>query len=128
MNGNNETKIGLSRTVSLSLFDSKSKSQIKIKNSSQPIHLWIPRDFTSQPAKFEFINATNETLKNSNFFLPNNFNITSTNSSVHLQLKPENRNLAYFVSIKFNGTPVWNQTHQSFNNSRLFCPQGKCQI
>ena len=123
INSNNETNTGLSRTMAISLFDSE-KNQITISNSSKKLDIWIPRETLMMHTTFLYVNATSYSLKQNNNLLPNNFNISSENSSVHFQIKPENSSIGYFLVISFDSTPILNKTYKNFNYSMLFCPNG----
>ena len=122
LNGNNETKIGLSNTIGLSLFD-KFNQQIQIKDLNKTIYLWVPRDPQKPVPSFIYVNAKNTTPKADNQFLTNGINITSTNASLHIELKPLSATIAYLVALKFGDNVVYNVSFKQIDKFKIFCPK-----
>ena len=125
-NGDNETSIGLSHTVSIS-FSETDGNEIPISNSSQLIDVWIPRDPNSPRLSPIYVNTSFNNRPGSQLF-PIAFNVTSSNASIHLEFAPLNSSVGYVILLKFNMTPKLNSTYQDYDSWRLFCPQGKLSI
>lgn len=122
-NGNNETKIGLSSSLTLNYFDAEDGSQLRIQSSSKPIDMWISRDFinnTTNSLDYSYVNVSNLTLNNGPYYLINVVAINATNASFHIQLKPTNSEVAYLILTKFGALPVLNQVSTFFNNLKYF--------
>jgi hypothetical protein len=115
-NGNNETRIGLSNSIGLTVYDSKN-NEIPITDSS--IYVVIQRDSNLPEISYKYINATQFQL--SSGFLPNAFNITSTNASIHIELKPINESIGYLIALKFGSSPIINKTYSSYDAFKLIC-------
>lgn len=49
-------------------------------------------------------------------------NISSTNASLHIQLKPQNFNLAYLALVRFGQTPILNATVKQYDYWKVLCP------
>ena len=109
-NGNNETLIGFSSSNGLSFYD-ENNVQIQITLSQVPIDILIPRDANLPTYLYQYVNATQIQLLPGAFYLPNGFNITSNNASIHIELKPLNMNLAYLVILKLGYTPIVNSIY-----------------
>jgi hypothetical protein len=119
-NGNNETQIGVSNSIGLSIYDSKNK-EIPITNSL--IELVIQRDSNLPDISYRYVNTSQFLL--SSGFLQNAFNITSTNASIHIELKPMNERIGYLVALKFGSSPIINETYSSYDSFKLICPSNK---
>jgi hypothetical protein len=124
-NGNNETNIGLSSTVSLSFYDSNGNT-LPITNSKKPIDIWIPRDGNFKNDSFNFVNATGLKLPNGFKLMPSAFNIKSNNASFHINIKKisPNINVGYLVLVKFGDTPFVNSSVSKYDDWKLLCPSG----
>jgi hypothetical protein len=123
-NGDNETKIALSHSLSVSLSDNKG-NEIKIKNSSKLIDIWIPRDFNYIKNVAQFVNITNLLNNETNRQLfPIGFNKSTVNSSIHVELSPVKISIGYLVLLKLNMTPRINSTFQDYDYWKMFCPSG----
>ena len=133
-NGDNETKIGSSRSISYSLYD-ESKNEIPINNLNKKIEYWIPKDSSVAIEPYKFIDALNATMVNDttkfvymNGTVINGFRLTGTNNSLHVQIKPDNLNpsiattVGYLFMIKFGDNPVLSSTTKYFDEWRIFCP------
>ena len=123
VNGDNETKIGLSQTVSLS-FNDASGNELLINNSTELIDIWIPRDLKTPNPIPQYVNITFNNRQAGQFF-PLGFNVTASNSSIHLEFSPIKSTISYIVLLKFNMTPRINSTFSDYDSWRLFCPSGK---
>jgi hypothetical protein len=125
-NGDNETKIGLSQSLSISVSDSQG-NEIEIKDSSQLIDIWIPRDLNYLKGEAQFISVSVANLlynQTEQQFLPVGLNKSMVNSSIHLELSPVIISIGYLVLLKLNMTPRINSTFQDYNYWRMFCPSG----
>ena len=130
-NGDNETNIGSSKSITYSLYD-ENKNEIAIKDQQQPIEYWIPKDPTVDIKSYQFINAANaSSLSNNtakisliNGNILNGFKLTGSNISVHIQIKPANtKSVGYLFLLKFGDNPILNaSTLRYFDEWRIFCP------
>ena len=121
-NGDNETFTGASSTVDLGFHDSNGMP-LSISHSLSPITMWIERDLNKINNSFQYINAKNLNISARLQFLPNYFNITSNNASVHIQVKPTNMNVGYLVLVKLGYTPILNVSYSDFDFMKTLCPQ-----
>ncbi|CAF0880040.1 unnamed protein product, partial [Brachionus calyciflorus] len=140
-NGNNDIYVGNSKSISLNFYNDKNEP-IKIENQKNPIKFWIPRDSNKIKHNETFINIDlfnqddlnnnnltsnetnqfNQTLPKSIFML-NKFNLTSTsNTSIHIQIKPSSFNVGYLVILKFNDNPHVKSNSKLYDSWKLFCP------
>ena len=55
----------------------------------------------------------------------NSFIKSKSNSSISIQLKPTDYNLAYLIVIKFSDLLIFNSTQQSFDYFQIMCPQSR---
>ena len=106
-NGDNETYIGKSKSITYSIYD-ESRNEIPVNNLSKKIEYWIPKDPSVSIEPFNFINAVNitglvgfDSLNKTNNTIPfiysngsiyNGFKLTGSNVSIHIQVKPINTN------------------------------------
>ena len=69
------------------------------------------------------VNTTNISVPSHHSFLPNAITIKTSNSSLFIQIQPENINtpLGYFIWIKYGSTPYYNQTYQNYDELKGFC-------
>ena len=128
-NGDNETNIGLSKSISYSLYD-ENKNEILVKDQKKPIEYWIPKDATVaiEPFKYiEVVRGGNENSTNTSFingFYVNGFKLKGSNVSVHVQIKPSNKNsFGYLLLLKFGENPA--AITSFFDEWKIFCPSGK---
>ena len=118
-NGNNETKIGSSSSIGLSFYDFNNK-EIPIANSN--IDIVLQRESSISESPFQYVNATMIQNSTNSYFLPNAFNITSTNVSIHIELKPLDLSVAYIIVMKLGSLPIINSTNAYYDMFNLFCP------
>jgi hypothetical protein len=122
-NGNNETHIQISKSLSFSLHDEKA-NEISKQNQINPISFWIQRD-SSLVEPYSFFGVLNSSKLNGgrilNGFYVNGFNLSGSN--VHLQLKPVNLSLNYLIMIKFGDNPVLRDKNNYYDNLALFEPK-----
>ena len=132
-NGDNETNIKLSKSINFALFDENTK-EIEVKDQSKPLTFWIAKD-TSVPIEgYKYINAINATQNDTialsngdgkliDGFLVNGFNLSASNASIHIQIKPENKSIGYLTLVKFGDNPSLKFTHKKYNDLLNFhCP------
>ena len=128
-NGDNETNIGLSKSISYSLYD-ENKNEILVKDRKKPIEYWIPKDRSVDIEPFKYIEAVRGGSENSsnasfiNGFYVNGFKLKGSNVSVHVQIKPSNiTSFGYLLLLKFGENPV--AATRFFDEWKIFCPSGK---
>jgi hypothetical protein len=120
-NGKNETHIGMSSSVGLTIYDSNA-NEIKITKSLSPIDIFTQRDEHTQNHSFEYINATSIGFIQGAYLLQNSFKIKSNNASIHIELKPIDMSISYLLVLKFGFMPIVNSTHADYSSFKLFCP------
>ena len=138
-NGDNETHIGLSRSISYGLYD-EANNEIAVRDQMKPIEFWIPRDTNATIDAFQLIRVVNaSTIQNKSSaeavsllggsqlirgFLVNGFNMSGVNSSIHIQIKPENKSISYLTLLKFGTNPnLDNATNMlQYDLLNVFCP------
>ena len=104
-NGDNETNIGLSKSISYSLYD-ENKNEILVKDQKKPIEYWIPKDVSVAIEPFKYIQAVNlgnPNKSNSSYingYYVNGFKLKGNNVSVHVQIKPIEKNIKIIQIIK----------------------------
>ena len=118
-NGNNESLIGMSASIGLSLYD-RNVNEIVITQIQTPIDLIIERDKNVPLNSFQYINTTQ--IQVSSFYLPNGFNLTMNNASIHIELKPLNWSIGYVFVFKLGNIPIINSTYTDFTAFSIFCP------
>jgi hypothetical protein len=117
--------------LTLSVLNNKDE-ELKINTTNDlPIEMFIPRDVNLPIPIFKEENMTTVipprrgTFKINRQFFIHYVNITQVNPnltvSIHFELKPMERNISYFIIYKFDQVPAYNSTHQSFNESKMFC-------
>jgi hypothetical protein len=121
-NGNNETLIGMSTSLGLSFYDYEMNSEISISQSSSPIDIIMPRDKSVSKYSFQYVNSTNLDFLDGSFYLQNNMNITTQNSSIHIELRPLNESVSYLIVLKLGHLPIINTTYADFTSFKFFCP------
>jgi hypothetical protein len=122
-NGNNETFIGVSNSMGLTLYDENS-NEIPIRKTSVPFDIVLQRDSNLPEYSYYYVNASTLTFSSSQFYLTNTFKITAKNASMHIELKPLNNqsNIGYILVIKLASTPLINSTHADYTWFKIFCP------
>jgi len=118
-NGNNETLIGMSSSISLSIFD-QNMNELEVAQTQIPIGLIIKRDPNMVDYSFQYINTTQFQL--SSYFLSNALKLTANNASIHIELKPLNDKLGYLFVLKLGNTPILNSTYSDYTSFKIFCP------
>ena len=121
-NVNNETQIGMSSSIGLSIYDSETNNEIEIIQSKSPIDIIMPRDKSVLSYSHQFVNATNLEFHNGSFYLQNNLNITSNNASIHIELMPLNLSIGYLLVFKMGYMPIINSTYADYTTFKIICP------
>jgi len=122
-NGNNESFIGMSTSIGLSLYDSDSNNEITISKSAWPIDIIISRDKSVlRNYVFQYVNATSFVFLDGSYFLQNNFNITANNASIHIELKPLNMSIGYLLVLKLGYLPIITASNADYTTFKYFCP------
>ena len=120
-NGNNETKIGMSSSISMALHDSDN-NEIQIVSSKTPIDIVVPRDNSVFNQTFQYVNVTNLTISSTSYYMPSAFTISTNNASIHIELKPLSVFVGYVVILKLGYTPIVNATYSDFDFFNVYCP------
>ena len=120
-NSNNETLVGMSNSLALSFYD-KNNREIQISQISPPLDILIQRDPNLSEFSYEYVNATQIQISAQSYLLPNAFNLTATNASVHIELKPFSGSIGYLIVMKLGYTPVVNSTYADYTSFKIFCP------
>jgi hypothetical protein len=121
-NGDNETSTGFSSAIGLKFYNDK-RERIEISSLRAPIDIWIKLESSlAQNGSFQFVNASNAIVSNSTHLLPNGFNVSSSNVSLFIQIKPVNPSLGYLIAVKLGATPYLNSTGGDYDFWRLLCP------
>ena len=128
LNGDNETHIGSSKSISYSLYD-ENRTEIAIKDQNKPIEYWIAKDPSLPIEQYTFIQASNASVKKNttnlvylNGAYVNGFKLSGSNVSVHVQIKPEKKNVGYLFLMKFGGNALANSSTKYFDKWSVFCP------
>ena len=131
-NGNNQTNIGSSRSISLSIYDD-SLNEIPVDNLANPIDFFIAKDPSVPITPYKYISAVNATQLNTSQslsylndsevidgFIVTGLHLSGANVSVHIQLQPINTTLKYLTMVKFGDNPKLK--NQYFDSLNIFCP------
>ena len=120
-NGNNETFIGMSESIGLTFYDHNlNELEINRLKSSESIDIVMKRDPNLPEYQFQSVNISQ--LQLSSAWLYNGFNLTSNNASIHIELKPFNRSIAYLILLKLGYSPVINSSYVDYTSFKIFCP------
>ena len=100
-------KITSSKSISYSLFDDSNVETV-VKNQNEPIELWIAKDASVPVYPFGLINVLdrNGSLSNSSFI--RGLKLDGSNSSLHIQFKPNNTKSIGYLSICFDSVSIRN--------------------
>jgi hypothetical protein len=121
-NGDNESFIGFSSSISLSFYDENLNEIEVISNSPTPIDITILRDSSLKNTQYQYVNASQIKISNDSLFLQNGFYIKQINASVHIELKPLSLNVSYLIVMKLGSTPIVNSTYSNHDFLKLICP------
>ena len=78
-------------------FYDENMNEIEITRSATPIDFTIKRDSNLKEYLFQYVNATQIQL--SSFYLPNAFNLSTNNASIHIELQPLNWTIGYLIAF-----------------------------
>jgi len=121
-NGDNETNIGSSKSIDYSLYD-ESVNEIQVENVKAPIDIWISRDTSVSIEPYSFMNTMNATSITNvssslvynqssgmviNGLMVSGFNLNGANVSLHVQIRPLQKQRGYLSLIKFGRNPTVN--------------------
>lgn len=120
-NGRNESFIGFSYGISLSLLDQYG-IEIVVKNSLRPIEMIIPRDSDLFNNDYVYVDVNSLNISNGSQILPNGILLYATNSSIHIQIKPNNSNSGYLALLKYGSSPILTSEASSYDFWKIFCP------
>jgi len=120
-NGDNESFIGFSSSIGLSIYD-ENINEIDISNTPNPIDIVISRDPSVSQTKYQYVNVSQIKLISGSYFLLNGFKIKSTNASIHIELKPLNLSIGYLLVMKKGYSPIVNLTYSDYDSFMLMCP------
>ena len=123
-NGDNETHINTSQSLDYSLYD-ENVNQIQVENLRTPLELWISKDTSVSIEPFQLVNASapnasNVSLNGGQFInglLVNGFTLSGSNISIHIQIKPLQKERGYLSLLKFGSNP----TTSSYDVLNEFC-------
>ena len=132
-NGDNETNIGASNSISYSLHD-ENNNEIPVNNLNEPIEFWIAKDTSLPIQPYQYVNAINASqyLNDSlnqvtsllSGFLVTGVTLSGKNLSISVQIKPENLSIGYMALLKFGDNPIFNSTNSKYYDMmNIFCPQ-----
>ena len=125
-NSDLNTYTNMSTSISLSLID-QNGTEIPINvSSAEPIEFFIPRDPSAMASlvKWEYVWTENSTNRSFNL---HSINIERNNKlevSVHFEIRPINRDIAYWFIYKFDGVPQLNSFISRIDGKMLLCPAG----
>jgi hypothetical protein len=120
-NGDNESFIGYSSSIGLSLYD-ENINEIDIYNAPNPIDIVISRDPSLSQNKYQYVNNSQIKLTTGSYFLLNGLTIKSTNASIYIELKPLNSSIGYLLVMKKGYSPIVNSTYSDYDSFKLMCP------
>ena len=125
LNGDNETSIGESNSISLS-FQGMDKSKIEV-HFTQPAEFYIKKNSQINNIFLNYhINEILELMKNksstSNLFYQS-FELPGSNLSIHFQIKPNISSVGYLTLLKYGGLPKFENFDYEY--LKIFCPDGK---
>ncbi len=127
-NGDTQTNIQTSRSLSFAIYNSDTNDEIKVRKTSKPISMWISKDSSVSIPSFTFVNVLNQSNLTQNKyqlkdgFLLMGFRLKSTNVSIHIQIKPKKDSLSsYLALLKYGDNPILSTNN--YDTLQLFCPQ-----
>lgn len=117
----------LSTSISLSLFD-ENGNEISIEtNSADPIELIIPRDPNVNLPSWTFQNTSSiSSSAHNQIYNLHYMNISSeVNRSIHWEIQPLDRSVAYQLIYKFDQSPQLNSSVTVIDGWTLLCPSSE---
>ena len=99
---------------------------MNVNGENEKIEFWIPRDKNINVPEYTLVNMSslNSTVLNqATPFMSFQFQIINLSSySLHVQLKPGNKNISYLVLLRFGNASKLNENQQSYDLSEIVCP------
>ena len=126
LNGNNETNIGSSKSISLSFYQDDN-SEVPVNFEENPIEFYIVRSVSDELTPFITYNSSAalqmmRAAQDLTLFY-NVFNLSGANVSIHIQIRPKNMT-QYLVFLKYGGLPQLNTRKIDYDAWELFCEEG----
>jgi hypothetical protein len=93
-----------------------------ITNSSSPIEMKMENN---QNKHFQRINVTAmnfSSTKNRQLLMVDSFSVSTLKSSLYIQIKPINSNLAYLIAVSLANELLFNLTSKIFDYYQIMCP------
>ena len=125
-NGDTQTNIQSSRSLSFSLYSGETTKEMPVSQTSKPISMWISKDPAVSVPSYTFINVLNQTNSTQNEyqlkdgFLMSGFRLaSSSNVSIHIQIKPSKNSSQYLALLKYGANPVLSTNF--YDTLKLFC-------
>ncbi|KAI3387632.1 hypothetical protein SNEBB_002249, partial [Seison nebaliae] len=105
-----DVPVSMSSAIGLTFFDENQKL-VKVENTQKEIEVIIPRDPKMSPPPFikYWAFVDNRTQKNP-MFKYHQFNITTMNASIHLNILPEEFDTCYIIILKKGSQAIFNLT------------------
>ena len=117
----------MSESIGLTFYDHNlNELEINRLKSSESIDIVMKRDPNLPQYQFQSVNISQ--LQLASAWLFNGFNLTSNNASIHIELKPFNRSIAYLILLKLGYSPVINSSYVDYTSFKIFCPSMKYLI
>ena len=130
LNGDTDSAIGKSQQISFSIFD-ENNDEIAVKDLSNKIDMWVPRDSKASNDSFNLVNATSTSENDTqiiNGIYSSYFKLTGLNNSINVQIQPTNLTVGYIFFLKYGSYAAFNKNFKSFDLFKCFCPSGKQKI
>ena len=123
-NSHSNVNTSLSTSVSLSLFDHRGNELLINTTMNEPIEFIIPRDPNAihSSIQWEYVSSQNLTNRSFHFHsvdIPQNENLSV---SLHLDIHPNNTNVAYWFIYRYDDEPYVNSSDKFNDGWALFCP------
>ena len=128
VNGDNETNIGASKSLSLSFYDSNNTEiAVNYTEENEAMEFYITRNVSDELTLFKEYNTSviKSLMQSANdlTLFYNVFNLSGTHASIHVQIRPKNVT-QYLVFLKYGGLPQLNTRKIDFDAWELFCENG----
>ena len=125
LNGDNETSIGESNSISLS-FQGMDKNKIEVR-FMQPAEFYIKKNSQLNSLfvnyhSYEILELIKNKSSTSNLFYQS-FELPGSNLSIHFQIKPNISSVGYLTLLKYGGLPKFENF--DYDSLKIFCQEGK---
>lgn len=124
-NSSSSANTKFSTTISLSLLDRHGNNLLVNTSMDEPFKFIIPRDPNTidSSVNWQYISPGNGTNQSSNnIHSVNIVRNTNLNISVHFEIRPINKSLAYWFVYKFDNAPQVNSSINIIDGWTLLCP------